>query len=230
MGRQTPRTHPRRRGARRHRPPTPPLAPRRPLRPVPFGVKGCRSSPRARNLKGLGLDLIVLALADGSGVEQRLGRRDLVSGAARTCVGGGDRPDVFLLALLRVGLRLEPALGHAIATSDQVNERAHDRQDDDEERPQRLRPTAEVPAAEEVPEDPEQTHEPGDEDEKLEQRQQERAVVVEHVSTLPGSRPTAPAAKTAVLGLPFNRTRLTPASSATGDLPAPGKRLTRAVP
>src|SRR3954462_1744125 len=188
-----------------------------------------RSSPRGRNRKGLGLDLLELALADGSGVEQRLGRRDLVSGAARTSAGGGDRPDVFVLALLRLGLRLEPAFGHAMATSDQVNQHAQDRQDDDEEHPQGLRPTAEVPAAEEVPEDPEQAHEPGEEDEELEQRQQERAIVVEHVNTLSDRGRLPRQLEPAVLGLPFDRIRLTRASSATGDLCAPGAPYRRST-
>ena len=43
-----------------------------------------------------------------------------------------------------------------------------------------LASAAQVLAAEDVAEDPEQAHEPGEEQEELEQGEQERAIVVEH--------------------------------------------------
>jgi hypothetical protein len=51
-----------------------------------------------------------------------------------------------------------------------------------EQHPECLGDAAQVGAAEDVAEDPEQAHEPGEEQEELEQGEQERSVGVEHRS------------------------------------------------
>src|SRR5215212_9817684 len=95
--------------------------------------------------QGLGLQLLELALVDGPGVQQRLGRRDLVGAAALTRVRRRDRPDVRLLPLLHLCLSLEGAFGHAAAARDQVDEASEEGQEDDEQRPHRLAEAANVP-------------------------------------------------------------------------------------
>jgi len=77
-------------------------------------------------------------------------------------------------------LPLELTLLHPVPTSDEVHQQSQPRDDDHEDHPRRLGASAQVLASEDVSQDPEQAHEPGEEQEELEQGQQERTVVVEH--------------------------------------------------
>jgi hypothetical protein len=56
-----------------------------------------------------------------------------------------------------------------VAARDQINQDAEPGEDDDEEHPESLRHPAQVLAAEDVADHPEQAHEPGEEQEELEQ-------------------------------------------------------------
>ena len=124
---------------------------------------------------------VELRRRDRSAVEQPLRRRDLIGGAAR---GGaaGYRLDVLGLGTLHLDGLLELAFLHSPPAGDQVHQDAQPRNEDHEEHPERLASAAQILAAEDVAEDPEQAHEPGEEQEELEHRQQERSVVVEHQS------------------------------------------------
>jgi hypothetical protein len=64
----------------------------------------------------------------------------------------------------------DAALSHALALSDQVDENAKERQDDHEDEPEHLRSAPDVVPAEDVPEHPEQQHEPGHPNEDDEDR------------------------------------------------------------
>ena len=64
--------------------------------------------------------------------------------------------------------------------SDQVDQDAQPGNEDHEQHPERLCHAAQVLAAEDVAEDPEKAHEPGEKQEEFEQREYERTVVVEH--------------------------------------------------
>ena len=55
---------------------------------------------------------------------------------------------------------------------------------DHEQHPEGLATAAQVFTAEDVAENPEEAHEPGEEQEEFEQCEQERAIVVEHQSAL----------------------------------------------
>ena len=56
--------------------------------------------------------------------------------------------------------------------------------EDHEHHPEGLDPASDVSAAEDVAENPEQAHEPGEEQEELEQCEQKRAIVIEHLASL----------------------------------------------
>ena len=60
---------------------------------------------------------------------------------------------------------------HALAAGDQVHQDAQPRNEDDEQHPESLGYAAQVSAAEDVAEDPEKAHDPGEEQEELEQRE-----------------------------------------------------------
>ena len=73
--------------------------------------------------------------------------------------------------------------GHLVATGDEVDEHAEERHDDHEDHPQRLGPAAQVVAAEDVGDHPEQHHDPGDPEEPDQHRPEhaeQRIVVTEH--------------------------------------------------
>src|SRR5690349_1460964 len=139
------------------------------------------SSYAASDRESLRLELVELRLGDRSVVEQLLGCSDLV-GAGAAATGGDHRTHVLGLLLLRLLVCLEGALRHPAAAGDQVHEDAEERQEDDEQAPEGLRAAAHVTATEDIAEDVEHAHDPCEEDEELEHGEQERPVVVEHVS------------------------------------------------
>ena len=94
-----------------------------------------------------------------------------------------DRLDVRRLLRLRRLHRLHVALRHPGVVRDQVDEHAEERQDDDEDDPERLREAARVVPAEDVPEDRDQEPEPDHEREERDhppQHIQERVISYEH--------------------------------------------------
>ena len=107
--------------------------------------------------------------------------RDLIRGAR----GGttGDRFDVLALSALDVLDLFQLTLVHPLPADDQVRQDAQPRDDDHEDHPDRPGTPAQILAPEDVAEDPEEAHEPREEQEDLQQRDQERSVVVEHGST-----------------------------------------------
>jgi hypothetical protein len=72
---------------------------------------------------------------------------------------------------------------HTFPPGEQVHQDAEPRNEDHEQHPEGLADAAEVLAAEDVAEDPEQAHEPGEEQEEFQQRDQARSVVIEDQST-----------------------------------------------
>jgi hypothetical protein len=136
----------------------------------------------------LGLELVVLGLADGAAVEERLGLRDLV-GRAR---GAGGLADVGVgrrLVLLRL---LLGALGHAVASGDQVDQRGEERHEDQEDDPHRLPPAAELVIAEQVSDDREQCHEVRDEHEGPEEPPDHVPEAIPEIHVQPSIESSAP--------------------------------------
>jgi len=87
------------------------------------------------------------------------------------------------LGRLLVGRLLHVALLHLAAAGDQVHEDPQERDDDDEDAPQRLDPAVEVVAAEDVREHHDQQPDPDDEEEEPQHRQEQvchRVVSTEH--------------------------------------------------
>src|SRR3954468_22882449 len=128
------------------------------------------------------LHLVELCLVDRSVVEQRLRRGDLV-GTGTAATRGDHRADVLGLLLLHLLRLLDGALRHATAAGDQVGKDAEEGQKDDEQAPKGLGAAPHVTASEDVAEDVEQTHDPCEKDEELEHCEQERPVVVEHLTS-----------------------------------------------
>src|SRR5512132_3688383 len=97
----------------------------------------------------LGLQGVELRLVDRAAVEQLLGLVDLAGRAA----AAGHRPDVVVHLRPLAPHILGPALRHPVAVCDQVDERAEERQDDQEGCPGGLAPTGQVVAAKDVGQD-----------------------------------------------------------------------------
>src|SRR5215212_1021739 len=131
--------------------------------------------------ESLRLQLVELGLADRSRVEKLFGRRDLIGARAATA-RGGDRPHILILLSPHLLLLGHGALRHAPAAGDEVDQDPEERHEDDKQAPDSLRPPAHVVATEDVREDIEHAHDPCEEDEELEQCEQERPVVVEHLT------------------------------------------------
>src|SRR5258708_7403681 len=101
---------------------------------------GSPSAPRRKRAgaagEGLRPDLVVLLPPARAPLQQALGLLDLARGAA----GAGDPLHVAVELLLRVARLRGTPLGHAGAVGDQVDQHAEERQDDQEDHPQRLDP------------------------------------------------------------------------------------------
>ena len=124
----------------------PPGAPGRPTRArdprrerVPTREGGAARRLRSQRLR---LERVELLLSDRAAVEQRLGLLDLRSAAAATLRGDGLDVGVELLLLAADAVGL--AVGHAVVLGDEVDQRAEERQDDQEDHPQRLDPSIDV--------------------------------------------------------------------------------------
>jgi hypothetical protein len=107
------------------------------------------------------LELFKLFLGNGAAIQQILRRCDLVSWVIATSYG--------LDVLVRSGLSTlhlsRTPLGHALATRYQVDEDREEREDDQENDPKGLRPSAQVPVPEQVDEDLEQHQQEAHEEE-----------------------------------------------------------------
>src|SRR3954462_2116786 len=101
--------------------------------------------------EGFGLEGVDLLRRDGAAVEELLGRRDLF-GRRRTRGRPGYRLDVLGLRRPNLLLLLQLTLRHGVTAGDEVHEDAQERQEDDEQYPEGLGPTAQVTAAEHVAE------------------------------------------------------------------------------
>src|SRR5215813_8854863 len=119
-------------------------------------MTGWRSASR---LEDLGLALLEFGLADDPAITQVGQLGELVGGAAAPL---RRVPDVGAHGLVsRLGI-FDIPFGHLVAARDQVYEDAQERQDDHEDQPAGLTPAAQVPAPEDVQDDPEQNEEPQD--------------------------------------------------------------------
>jgi hypothetical protein len=155
------------------------------IRPrTPVGPRRARCSGQELGL--LGRELL---LGDHTLVAQRGELRQLVGRAGPAGHGSADRglADVVVhRGTLLLGLADVP-LRHVGAVDDQVHEHTEERDDDDEDRPQGLAPSAHLVVAEDVGEDAEQQEQPGDPEEKPEHRPEQvhqRVVVGDHRSSM----------------------------------------------
>src|SRR5215211_5601168 len=101
------------------------------------------------------LELVELSLGDGAAVKQALRRRDLICGTAALTRNRLDvlvRRDLSLLHLSRL------PLSHSTTASDQVDNGCEERENDQEDDPERLPPTAQFPVPEQIGNDLEQHH------------------------------------------------------------------------
>ena len=108
-------------------------------------------------------------MRNGSGVQQRLGRGDLVGRRATP----GDRLDVFVGRLARRAHGVRLPLRHSLPAGDQVDEDGQEREHDERDHPDCLREPAKVTVSEQVAEDLEEHHEEGHEQEGPDQEPEE---------------------------------------------------------
>src|SRR4029450_9409948 len=109
------------------------------------------------------LELIELSLADCAAVQQALRRRDLVGRAAALT---SNRLDVLVGGCLSLPHLSRLSLGHPPATGDQVDEDRKERKDDQEDDPECLPPTAQLPVSEQISDDLKQHKQVADEEER----------------------------------------------------------------
>src|SRR5215216_5016269 len=117
----------------------------RPTSPPRLGADQLRLHPRELLVGDRALLLQVVELVD------RCGPRGLA--------------DVALEMPPDLGLLLDGAVPHAVSAHDQVDEGGQERDEDQEEDPDRLRPSRQLVVPEEVADDREEHHDPGDEEE-----------------------------------------------------------------
>jgi EAL domain-containing protein (putative c-di-GMP-specific phosphodiesterase class I) len=138
---------------------------------TPFARAAGRTTERARSGSErrsgqdsglLGLELLV---GDHTAAVE-IGQLGQFVGRGRTGAAG-HRPDVVLLRLLQGGRRRSGPLLHLAAVNDQVDQDTEERQNDDEERPERLAPAGHA-AAEDVTEHRDQQPDPCEEQEEPE--------------------------------------------------------------
>src|SRR6056297_684070 len=122
-----------------------------------FAHVGLPWFPASRSGEQLRLLLFELGVGDHALFLQRRQLRQLVGGARRT----GRGADVGLERLLPCRCLLDVALRHLAAAGDQVDEDTEPWQNDDEECPEGLADAAEIAAAEDVDDHPEQQQDPG---------------------------------------------------------------------
>src|SRR5215213_3761586 len=117
------------------------------------------------------LELVELSLGDGAAVKQALRRRDLICGTAALTRNRLDvlvRRDLSLLHLSRL------PLSHSTTASDQVDNGCEEGENDQEDDPERLPPTAQFPVPEQIGDDLEQHHQIHHE-EKVQTRSQKKS-------------------------------------------------------
>src|SRR5215472_525780 len=133
--------------------------------------------------ENLGLSLLELGLGDDAAVLQVGELRELVGAAAADACGIAHVPaELLLLGLL---LADAPFL-HRAAPGDQVNQDTEERQDDDEDEPEGLGPSAQVLAAENVEDNPEEQEDPQHPEEEPQHRQECVEKRVLHPATIHG--------------------------------------------
>ena len=118
---------------------------------------------KSRLAESLRLELFVLGLRDGTGVEQLLGTRDLL-GRRSAC----DAADVVVLCLLHFLRLLRGALCHSVTARHQVNQRGKERQQQQCDNPESLGEAAGLVVTKEITDDLEQDDQVGNEDERNE--------------------------------------------------------------
>src|SRR5262245_16771191 len=145
----------------------------------------------------LALDRLELLLADRSLVEQVLRGRDL-----RGWTGYRRGRLDLVLGLLDV------PFGHSLAVDDQVDQHAEERQDDQEDHPERLQPPRDVMTTKHVDQnrdqDPDPDH-PGEEDDHRPEDVQERIVSCEQHAHLPRFRLSGLSHREAAAAATFSR-------------------------
>src|SRR5688572_11974912 len=114
-----------------------------------------QASGNASGGQRLRLQLLEFLLVDGAAVQQTLRRRDLVCRAAALT---GYRLDVLVRGRLGTPSCGHMALGHAPAASNQVDQCRKEGEDDQENDPKGLPPTAQFPVSEQITDDLEQHH------------------------------------------------------------------------
>src|SRR5262249_6996018 len=132
--------------------------------------------------ENLGLSLLELSLGDDAAILQVRELGKLVGAAA------GARGITHVRAeLLLVGLLLADApFLHRTAPGDEVNQDAEERQDNDEDEPERFGPSAQVLAAENVEDYPEEQEDPQHPEEEPQHRQERVEQRVLHLATIHG--------------------------------------------
>jgi hypothetical protein len=101
------------------------------------------------------LELVELSLGDGAAVKQALRRRDLICGTAALT---GNRLDVLVRRDLSFLHLSRLPLSHSTTASDQIDNGCEEGENDQEDDPERLPPTAQFPVPEQIGDDLEQHH------------------------------------------------------------------------
>src|SRR6516162_6163111 len=132
--------------------------------------------------ENFGLSLLELGLGDDATIAQVSELSDLV----RTAATARGVAHIFL-ELLVLGLRLANApLLHRAAPGNQIYEDAEERQYDDEDEPECLRPATQVFTAENVEDNPEEKEDPQNPEEEPQHRQERVEQRVLHLATVHG--------------------------------------------